>query len=333
MNNWYKNSNGIAVSTRIRLARNIEGLPFPNKMSDESLKELNLSISKEISKGNFPDGINLKYIDMQSVSDIERRAMRERHIISTQFAESPYNRAILINDDETISVMIGEEDHLRIQVISAGLDLDEAYKVAEKVDNYLSSFLNYAYDKNLGFLTECPTNLGIGLRASVMLHLPVLESSGELSEIIENAGKIGLAVRGLYGEGSGSSASLYQISNQITLGITEQNAIENLKVIATQIIDKESALRARLNKISLEDKVWRAYGILKFARKLSSDELMGFISTVKLGVDLGIIDEDGLLPIKMMVESLPGMLQKRYGEMTPDDRDISRAEFIRETLN
>ncbi len=332
MNNWYKNSNGIAVSTRIRLARNIDGLPFPNKMSDESLKELNLSISKEISKGNFPDGINLKYIDMQSVSDIERRAMRERHIISTQFAESPCNRAILINDDETISVMIGEEDHLRIQVISAGLDLDEAYRIAEKVDNYLSSFLNYAYDKNLGFLTECPTNLGIGLRASVMLHLPVLESSGELKGIIENAGKIGLAVRGLYGEGSGSSASLYQISNQITLGITEQNAIENLKVIATQIIDKECSLRTRLNRISLEDKVWRAYGILKFARKLSSDELMGFISTVKLGVDLGIIDEEGLLPIKIMVESLPGMLQKRYGEMTPDDRDISRAEFIRETL-
>ena len=334
MSNWYINStDGVAVSTRIRLARNIDGIPFPNKMSKSSRKELNEKISEAIAANPIGGDINLKFISMESVSAIERRAMMDRHIISPEFAENPECRAILLNDDETVSVMVGEEDHIRIQVILGGLKLEEAYKIAEKVDDYLSTIVKYAYNDKLGFLTECPTNLGIGLRASVMLHLPIFEYSGELAGVIENAGKIGLAVRGLYGEGSNSSASLYQISNQITLGITEGNAIDNLKVITTQIIEQEIELRSRLNKISIEDSVWRAFGLLKSARKISCDELMGVISKVKLGVDMGIIDcIDSATPIKIMVESLPGMLQRKFGEMTPDDRDICRAEYIRENL-
>lgn len=332
MNNWYTNAldSSIAVSTRIRLARNIDGIPFPNRMSVEARKELNKNIRKAINENNT---LNLKFIAMDSVTEIERMAMQERHIISPEFAENPDNRAILINDDETVSVMIGEEDHIRIQVILPGMNLEKAYEIAQSVDDYLSGILNFAYDDKLGYLTECPTNLGIGLRASVMLHLPILENNGELTGIIENAGKIGLAARGLYGEGSNSSASLYQISNQITLGITEDNAIDNLKVIANQIIDKETELRNRINRVSVEDVVWRAYGTLKYARKISSEELMGIISKVKLGVDMGIIDIiDNSVPIRLMVESLAGMLQRKFGEMTPDDRDICRAEFIRNSL-
>lgn len=334
MSNWYveHKGDGIAVSSRIRLARNIEGLPFPSKMDAEAKKELASKIADAISKSDMPDGLNLKFIDMSAVSVAERMAMAERHIISPAFASNTEGRAILINNDETVSVMIGEEDHLRIQVILAGFCLDEAYALADKVDDFLSKTVKYAFDDKLGYLTECPTNLGIGMRASVMLHLPVIEQDGSLAAIIENAGKIGLAVRGLYGEGSKSAASLYQISNQITLGITENTAIDNLKVITNQIIEKEKNSRDELDKITTSDAVFRAYGVLKYARKLSSSELFGLISRVKLGVDMGIIDIDKTLPMKIMVESLPGMLQRKFGEMTPEDRDVLRAEKIREQL-
>ena len=204
MSSWYTThapEDDIAVSTRIRLARNLSGLPFPARMTPEQRKELNLKVKNAVLQSNTPFAKSLKYIDMADVPQTEIAAMVERHIISPEFAEENADRAIIISADESISIMIGEEDHVRIQVILGGLQLEKAYDTAEQLDSLLYNELHFAFDRSLGFLTECPTNLGTGLRASVMLHLPVTESNGEISSIAETVGKIGFTVRGMYGEG------------------------------------------------------------------------------------------------------------------------------------
>lgn len=334
MSSWYTShapEDDIAVSTRIRLARNLSGLPFPARMTPEQRKELNLKVKNAVLQSNTPFAKSLKYIDMADVPQTEIAAMVERHIISPEFAEENADRAIIISADESISIMIGEEDHVRIQVILGGLQLEKAYDTAEQLDSLLYNELHFAFDRNLGFLTECPTNLGTGLRASVMLHLPVTESNGEISSIAETVGKIGFTVRGMYGEGTKASASMYQVSNQITLGISEKNAIDNLKIITAQLIDKERKARNGLNKIKLEDMCFRALGTLQNSRILSSKEMMDLLSRIKLGISMGIIKTD-VLPIKLFIEGQPNMLMKKYGQLEPEERDIYRAAFIRDAL-
>ena len=203
---------------------------------------------------------------------------------------------------------------------------------ADNIDNVLCSNLDIAFDDNLGFITECPTNLGTGLRASVMFHLPVSESYGDILNLTKSVNKVGFTVRGMYGEGSNAAGSLYQISNQITLGVSEKNAIDNLRVISEQIINKERKLQNNLNKINTEDICMRALGTLKYARKISSTELIELIGRVKLGINTGAISED-INPIKLLIEGQPYMLMKTYGNMTEDERDISRAEMVRNALN
>lgn len=334
MSSWYTThapEDDIAVSTRIRLARNLSGLPFPARMTPEQRKELNLKVKNAVLQSNTPFAKSLKYIDMADVPQTEIAAMVERHIISPEFAEENADRAIIISADESISIMIGEEDHVRIQVILGGLQLEKAYDTAEQLDSLLYNELHFAFDRSLGFLTECPTNLGTGLRASVMLHLPVTESNGEISSIAETVGKIGFTVRGMYGEGSKASASMYQVSNQITLGISEKNAIDNLKIITAQLIDKECKARNSLNKIKLEDMCFRALGTLQNCRILSSEEMMNLLSRIKLGISMGIIKTD-VLPIKLFIEGQPNMLMKKYGQLEPEERDIYRAAFMRDAL-
>ncbi len=334
MSSWYTShapEDDIAVSTRIRLARNLSGLPFPARMTPEQRKELNLKVKNAVLQSNTPFAKSLKYIDMADVPQTEIAAMVERHIISPEFAEENADRAIIISADESISIMIGEEDHVRIQVILGGLQLEKAYDTAEQLDSLLYNELHFAFDRSLGFLTECPTNLGTGLRASVMLHLPVTESNGEISSIAETVGKIGFTVRGMYGEGSKASASMYQVSNQITLGISEKNAIDNLKIITAQLIDKERKARNSLNKIKLEDMCFRALGTLQNCRVLSSKEMMDLLSRIKLGISMGIIKTD-VLPIKLFIEGQPNMLMKKYGQLEPEERDIYRAAFMRDAL-
>ncbi len=334
MSSWYTThapEDDIAVSTRIRLARNLSGLPFPARMTPEQRRELNLKVKNAVLQSNTPFAKSLKYIDMADVPQTEIAAMVERHIISPEFAEENAERAIIISADESISIMIGEEDHVRIQVILGGLQLEKAYDTAEQLDSLLYNELHFAFDRNLGFLTECPTNLGTGLRASVMLHLPVTESNGEISSIAETVGKIGFTVRGMYGEGSKASASMYQVSNQITLGISEKNAIDNLKIITQQLIDKERKARNSLNKIKLEDMCFRALGTLQNSRILSSREMMDLLSRIKLGISMGIIKTD-VLPIKLFIEGQPNMLMKKYGQLEPEERDIYRAAFMRDAL-
>lgn len=331
MSNWFsdnENRNPIVLSTRIRLARNLSGLPFPYKMTPQMRNDLNAKIKDIIKNSDSPLLSTLKYINMADVPELKVKAMVERHIISPEFATSK-NTAIILSSDESISIMVGEEDHIRIQVILAGLQLEKAYKIADEIDRELHKSLNFAFDNDLGFLTECPTNLGTGLRASVMMHLPLLESTGRLGNLCENIGKIGFTVRGIYGEGSKSRASLYQISNQITLGISEENAIQNLSLIANQLIEKEKSIENELNQISLEDKIYRSLGVLQNCRVLESNEMMNLLSMINLGIRMGIIKED-YEPIRVLIDAKPYMLMEKFGELTPEERDIKRAEYVRE---
>ncbi len=334
MSSWYTadcKTADTVVSTRIRLARNISGIPFPNRLNAEGKEELKARVKSAIEDSNTPYAFKLKYFDMLDIPENEIGAMVERHIISPEFAEHTQGRAIILSSDESISIMIGEEDHIRIQVIKGGLCLEEAYNIAENLESMLNGKLHFAFDSNLGFLTECPTNLGTGLRASVMLHLPLSEGAGEIGTLSETVSKIGFTVRGMYGEGSKASASLYQISNQVTLGLSEKDAIENLKIITTQIVDKEHSKRKNLNKIKLEDTVYRALGTLKSCRILTSSEMMNLISKIKLGIGMGIINDE-ILPMKLFVENQPYSLMKKHGNISPDERDIVRASDIREAL-
>ncbi len=335
MSQWYKSlgtEGDIAVSTRIRIARNLKGIPFPARINATQLKAVNDAVKNAVSKVDGSVCGELKVIDMNCISDEEACAMVERHIISPEFAVNRKDKIFVISPDECVSIMVCEEDHIRIQVINAGLALDEAYAIADKIDDLLAQELQFAYDDQFGYLTQCPTNLGTGLRASLMLHLPIIEGNGALSSIADSVSKFGLTVRGLYGEGTKSAASLYQLSNQITLGISEKSALENLKSIAMQIIAKEREDRSVINKIALEDSVMRSFGILKYQRILSSEEFMQHISKIKLGCAEGIIDIDETLPVRLLIECQPYMLQKSFGIMTPDDRDICRGKLVREQL-
>lgn len=329
MGYWYTQNAGsenIAVSTRIRLARNIKGLPFPFKMSEEQKAELINTVKPILSNGN--EELNsYKFILMEDIPENERYAMVERHIISREFVKNPNGKAVIISADESVCIMLGEEDHIRIQVVKSGFCPDECLKIANKVDDILLNNLPIAFDDKLGFLTECPTNLGTGLRASVMLHLPLMESGGEISAIGQSVNKIGFTVRGMYGEGSKSISSFYQISNQITLGISEEDAISSLKAITNQLIEREKLLRKGLNIIKIEDKAYRALYTLKGAKILDSKEMSTLISDVMLGINLKVIDENVINPIKLLIECSPYMIVSKYGDKNAFERDILRAEI------
>ncbi len=333
MSSWYLEApiGNIAVSTRIRLARNIKGLPFPSLMTIEQRTDLISRVKSVIEENTSPIVKSLKFIDIKDIPLLELNSMVERHIISPEFAKSNKDRAIILSSDESISIMVGEEDHLRIQVTMGGLQLEKAYETANLLDDVLSNVLDFAFDSNLGYLTECPTNLGTGLRASVMLHLPVTESVGGIRQIADSVGKIGFTLRGMYGEGSKPTASLYQLSNQITLGISETNAIENLKLITNQLIENETANRNNLNKIKIEDTCFRALGILQNSRILSSEEMMKLLSRIKLGVGMGIINKE-INAMVLFIEGQPYMLMKKYGQISAEERDIYRAELLRNEL-
>ena len=333
MSCWYKECdalNSVVISSRVRLARNLSNMPFPRKMTTEMFETLKKRVKEAIN--NLSSDFALKFIEMNDIPENEINAMVERHVISPDFAKYCNDRAIAISADENISIMIGEEDHIRIQVICAGSALEEAYKTADVIDTALNEKLNFAFDAKLGYLTECPTNIGTGLRASLMLHLPVCESKGEIGMVADAAGKIGLTVRGMYGEGSKAAASLYQISNQITLGISEKNAIENLKIIAEQIVEREKQGRNTIERINKEDTVFRSLGTLKYARILSSEEFMKHISMIKLGIDEGIISNNDIKPIQLLISAQPYMLMKQTNTATPQERDEARAKMVRELL-
>lgn len=323
------NKNDSVITCRVRLARNISGYPFVPNMSKADFDSMNNKIKSAVLNTNTPFAKNLRFINMKDVPELEAYSMVERHIISPEFANNRDNKAIIISEDESVCVMIGEEDHIRIQVLKSGNQLESGYDIAERLDSLLTANLPIAFDNRLGYLTECPTNLGTGLRASLMLHLPMLENSGEMPGITDAVRKLGFTVRGIYGEGSKASASLYQISNQITLGISEKDAIKNLNAIADQILEKELSLRLLADKIHLEDNAFRSLALLKSSRIISTKEAMNYLSVIKVGADMGILNIDKELPMKVLIEIQPNMLMKKVGLSDPEARDVERANFLR----
>lgn len=332
---WYEQEGREAdcvVSTRVRLARNLQSLPFPARMTAENRQELNRRVWEALERPMAEAGLPLNRVEMDSLSDMQAMAMVERHCISPEFAREREGRLLLISENESVSIMVGEEDHIRIQALLPGLALDEAYTMAGSIDKILSESLDIAFDKRLGFLTACPTNLGTGLRASVMLHLPAIESRSAMGAITNMVSKIGLTVRGMYGEGSETKASLYQLSNQVTLGISEEAALSNLKSITGQILQRERTARQALDPDKLADMVWRSLGLLCTARILSGEEFMRLVSAVRLGTYMGITHADPAALARLLVDCQPAMLQlSAAGSENPLPMDAARRDKVRAT--
>ena len=334
---WYE-QNGregdVVISTRIRLARNLRQFPFPASMNETQKQQANERIRTAVEDMATQIG-GLTYTDMTTVSQLHALSMMERHLISPEFASDPVGRGLLMTADESISIMLQEEDHLRLQVLCPGLQLDAAYQMADRIDTALDERLHFAFDERLGYLTQCPTNLGTGMRASIMMHLPALQSRGAVEQLSRTVSKLGLTIRGMYGEGSQSQGAIYQLSNQITLGISETAAVENLNSIAMQIIREERAAREEFrNDPQFEDQLYRSIGLLSNVRILSGKEFMKLISVVRMGVSLKMIDTIGLDAINGLICRVqPATLMVDAGkELEPAERDAVRAKTVRECL-
>ena len=334
---WYRKSGpegDVVLSTRVRLARNLNATPFPASMTPEQKKE----VVREAAQAVQANGAAFGAFSLLSMAELPQRealSMAERHLISPEFCRCEEGSALLLSEDESISIMVNEEDHFRIQVMRPGLELDEAYATADALDTALDSQLHFAFDDRLGYLTQCPTNLGTGMRASIMLHLPALQEKGMLQQLANTVAKLGLTIRGMYGEGSKPEGAIYQLSNQVTLGISEQAAIENLKGIAAQIIREERSAREVLcRNPRFEDRVWRSLGILCTARLLGHDEFMALISNLRVGLALHIIENTTLDVVSGLIGDVqPATIMVAAGQdLEPAQRDTLRAQLVRERL-
>ncbi|MCT4606257.1 MAG: protein arginine kinase [Marinisporobacter sp.] len=329
--------NDIIISSRIRLARNIDDFPFPIALTKAKSKEVFKRVSHAILEGKHDLRNDFDLITLEEAPQIERQVLVEKHLISPNLAINYEKGGVLLNKDESVSVMINEEDHIRIQCLLPGFQLEEALNIANKVDDTIEEEVKYAFDEKLGYLTSCPTNVGTGIRASVMLHLPALRMTGYMNRILQAASQIGLAVRGIYGEGTEFVGNLFQISNQLTLGRSEKDIVGNLKDVTRQIIQKERDARSTLlsnNGMQLKDQIYRSFGILCNARILSSQECMKLLSNVRLGIDLGILKDMKIDNInEIMVMTQPACLQERGGKvLSSNERDIRRASLVRKKL-
>jgi len=326
----------IVISSRIRLARNLADFPFVGQASAADREHIEETLKNGVA--GIEDASRLLYIEVENLAGVDRQFLVERHLISREHAESEGARAVAIDGGERFSIMINEEDHLRIQVMRSGLSLEETWDEISRIDDHIESKVTFAFHERLGYLTACPTNVGTGLRVSVMLHLPALVLTRQIEKVFRSLQKISLAVRGLYGEGSQAMGDFYQISNQITLGRTEQDLIKQVRDIVPVIIDYERQARQFLIKEShenLHDRVSRAYGILRNAQTISSEETMHLLSSVRMGVNLGLI-RDLEIPVlnELFLQTQPAHLQKLTGvELDSSDRNIERARYLRRHLH
>lgn len=330
---WYKNNKGgIVISTRIRLARNIDSVPFPSSLKDK--EKVTNDIKNAVLKSNSTLANDFEFINLDSLSKQKRLSLEEEHLISPQMLDGN-SKSVLINKDKTMSIMLMEEDHIRLQVIQSGLALDEAYETASRVDDVIEESLTYAFDETFGYLTACPTNAGTGLRASVMMHLPALTLTKNIGRVANASTGFGIEVRGLYGEGTAADGNLYQISNRVTMGLSEKEILEKLKGVVHQITEMEEKARKSLEENSLNalsDRIFRSYGILKYARSIASAEAQERLSDIMLGADMGIIKPDGKIsPLECMIKSAPSLISGGE-ELPPEKRDTLRAEFIRNNI-
>ncbi|MCI9415071.1 MAG: protein arginine kinase [Clostridiales bacterium] len=333
---WYRLSGDegdVVISTRVRLARNLNGIPFPAGMTLEQKQTVIRTVASALREGG--EGERFRLVEMGALPPREALSMVERHLVSPEFSRAGEGSALLLTGEEDVAVMVNEEDHLRLQVMRSGLDLDGAYREADRLDTLLDSRLHFAFDSRLGYLTQCPTNLGTGMRASIMLHLPALQERGAIQQLAVTVSKLGLTIRGMYGEGSKPQGAIYQLSNQVTLGISEQEAIDNLKGIAAQIIREERAGREQWRQNPrFEDMVWRSLGLLRTARLLTGDEFMTLISNLRLGIAVGVLPELSLDTAGGLIGDVQSatLMAAAGRDLEPAERDALRAQVVRERL-
>ena len=325
----------IVMSSRIRLARNLAKYPFSHWASKKEQEEV-LETAKQAVSSSEKIKTSL-CLDIGKLDTIDRQFLVERHLMSKEHTVNSENKGLCIGEREVVSIMINEEDHMRIQVMKSGFDLRDAWYIINEIDDELGELLEYAYEPNFGYLTACPTNAGTGMRASVMLHLPSLVMTKQIGKVLQAITKLSLTARGLYGEGTEASGNFFQISNQVSLGHKEEDVIDNIERIIKQVVDHEQSAREALvsqNKDVLVDRIWRAYGTLKSAHIITSDETIDLLSLVRLGVDMNLIKKlDRALINELFIIIQPAHLQKiEKKKLTPNQRDAKRADIIREKI-
>lgn len=333
---WLRGSgpeSDIVISSRIRLARNLADFPFIRRCNDIDRANIESTVHERVSQQS--ELSDMLYIDVADLEQIDRQFLVERQLISREHADAEGARSVVIDQQEKFSLMINEEDHLRIQVMKSGLDLDSAWEQIDRIDNLIEEKLTYAFHSEMGYLTACPTNVGTGMRVSVMLHLPALVITRQIEKVFRSLQKINLAVRGLYGEGSQAMGDFYQISNQITLGRSEKELIKQVGDIVPVLIDYERKARDFLvgeSHNDLHDQVSRAYGTLRNAQQISSEETMHLLSKVRMGVNLGLIDGLEIPLVNLLfIHTQPAHLQKLRGaELDTTDRNIERANYLQD---
>ena len=340
---WLKGSgpeSDIVISSRIRLARNLADYPFISRTTEADRAEIEKTLQARVAAliENGKVSRDTFYINVEDLEKVDRQFLVERQLVSREHAESDGARAVVIDPAERFSVMINEEDHLRFQVMHSGLDLDSTWRQINELDDLIEEQVTYAFSNKLGYLTACPTNVGTGVRVSVMLHLPALVITRHIEKVFKSLQKINLAVRGLYGEGSQAMGDFYQISNQVTLGMTEEELTKKVADVVPVLIDYERQAREFLVREShetLHDRVSRAYGILRTAQTISSEETMHLLSSVRMGINLGLISDLDIPTInKLFIHTQPAHLQKLSGAaLDQSDRNIERAAYLRRNLN
>ncbi len=335
---WYIDQgpeSDVMITSRIRLARNLDHYPFPHRMDKDQSRQAGEEITKAFFGHNKERKNHYLLVELDDLNEADQLALAEKRLISRDMAKDGSNRRVIISRDEAVSIMINEEDHIRIQSMQPGLNLEAAYEAAAAVTLALEGSLSLAYSEKYGFLTACPTNTGTGMRASVMAHLPGLVMSGRIKDVIESLNKMGFAVRGNYGEHSKAQGHMFQISNQLTLGLTEDDLISDLQRMLVQLIDQERKVRRevyRQQPIKIEDRIMRSFGLLTYARLLSHEEVTGLLSDIRLGLALGLLPGVKETDINKAWSSIgPASIQKSKGQpMTAEERDHARASLMNE---
>lgn len=327
----------VVISSRVRYARNLAGMPFLSRCTGEQLRELEVRLRDTVLDARLSD--EMLYVDVAAAGKLDRELVVERHLISRQHADGRHPRGVAISGGETMAIMVNEEDHLRIQVLRSGLQLSEAFDDLTRIDQLLEERASFAFHDRYGYLTACPTNVGTGLRVSVMLHLPALKLTGQIEKAFRAAKELHLAIRGLYGEGTEATGDFFQVSNQTTLGKTERQILEEFSTeMVPNFIDYERKARhALLNRQAraLEDRVYRADAALRSARLISSEETMYMLSLVRLGASLGLIKDIDIHTVnELFLQTQPAHLQRLLNrEMNGPERSAARSDFIRRRLS
>lgn len=327
----------IVISSRIRLARNLENTPFPSMLDEKKANEVKSIISSSILESNSYISKDFNLIDIDKMKEYEKLSLVEKHLISKEMLEGK-GSSVLLNNDETVSIMINEEDHIRLQVINRGFDIEKSFDIANKLDDLMEEKLNYAFDSKIGYLTSCLTNIGCGLRASVMMHLPILNKTNKIARLSHNLSKYGMTIRGLYGEGTQGVGNMFQVSNQVSLGLSEEEILNGINIVVGEIIKSELEERENLikkGKEEFEDVVFRSLGTLKYGKIISSLEAFNLLSNVRCGKEMGIINTIDVSEIQDITETVQsGNIQRILSKnMTSRERDIERAKMLNKVFN